>query len=98
MDDDRTLNQVGQVRSGPTYGVSPAASLVRLREAGGSGSLGARPRAVLTSAFFFYARARAPGLADPGRKADLVERSLRLGEADPELADTLRHEAQGKSL
>ena len=56
------------------------------------------PPAAPTLAFFFYARARALGLADMGRKVDLVERSIRRGEADPELADTLRRKAQRKSL
>ena len=42
-----------------------------------------------------YAVARATGLADLGRRVDLVERSVRRGEGDPELADALRRDAEG---
>ncbi len=42
-----------------------------------------------------YAVARAAGLADLGRRVDLVERSVRRGEGDPELADALRRDAEG---
>ncbi len=42
-----------------------------------------------------YAVARAAGLADLGRRVDLVERSIRRGEVDPELADALRRDAEG---
>ena len=34
-----------------------------------------------------YGAARAAGLADLGRRVDLVERSIRRGEGDPELAE-----------
>ena len=51
--------------------------------------------AVLTVAFFFYAAARALALADLGRKVDLVERSIRRGEGEPELAGKLKREAKG---
>ena len=43
-----------------------------------------------------YGVARAAGLADLGRRVDLVERSIRRGEGDPELADTLRWDAEGE--
>ena len=42
-----------------------------------------------------YAIARAAGLADLGRRVDLVERSVRRGEGDPELARALRSDAEG---
>ena len=42
-----------------------------------------------------YAIARAAGLADLGRRVDLVERSVRRGEGDPELSDALRRDAEG---
>ena len=41
-----------------------------------------------------YAIARATGLADLGRRVDLVERSVRCGEGDPELGDALRRDAE----
>ena len=43
-----------------------------------------------------YAVARAAGLADLGRRVDLVERSVRRGEGDPELTDSLRRDAEGE--
>ena len=42
-----------------------------------------------------YGVARAAGLADLGRRVDLVERSVRRGEGDPDLADALRRDAEG---
>ncbi len=42
-----------------------------------------------------YGLARAAGLADLGRRVDLVERSIRRGEGDPELARALRKDAEG---
>ena len=42
-----------------------------------------------------YRVARAAGLADLGRRVDLVERSVRRGEGDPELSDALRRDAEG---
>ncbi len=42
-----------------------------------------------------YAAARGAGLADLGRRVDLVERSVRRGEGDPELAEALRRDAEG---
>ena len=53
---------------------------------------GWRSRAVAAA---IYAVARATGLADLGRRVDLVERSVRRGEGDPELADALRRDAEG---
>lgn len=38
---------------------------------------------------------RSFGLQDVGRKVDLVERSMRRGEGDPELARRLNEEAEG---
>ena len=47
--------------------------------------------AIVTFAFAIYSLARSLGLADLGRKVDLVERSIRRGEGgDPELAEALR--------
>ena len=43
-----------------------------------------------------YAAARALGLAGLGRQTDLTERALRRGVGDPELADALKREAEGK--
>ena len=43
-----------------------------------------------------YAVARAAGLADLGRRVDLVERSVRRGEGDPELANALNRDAEGE--
>ena len=43
-----------------------------------------------------YAAARAAGLADLGRRVDLVERSVRRGEGDPELAEALRQDDEGE--
>ena len=42
-----------------------------------------------------YAIARAAGLADLGRRVDLVERSVRRGEGDPQLVRALRRDAEG---
>ena len=42
-----------------------------------------------------YDVARAVGLADLGRRVDLVERSIRRGEGDPELAEAFRQDAEG---
>ena len=42
-----------------------------------------------------YAVARATGLADLGRRVDLVERSVRRGEGDPGLTEALRRDAEG---
>ena len=43
-----------------------------------------------------YAVARAAGLSDLGRRVDLVERSVRRGEGDPELARALKRDAEGE--
>ena len=43
-----------------------------------------------------YVSARAAGLADLGRRVDLVERSIRRGEGDPELVEALRRDAEGE--
>ncbi len=43
-----------------------------------------------------YGAARAAGLADLGRRVDLVERSVRRGEGDPELAEAVRRDAEGE--
>ena len=42
-----------------------------------------------------YAVARAAGLADLGRRVDLLERSVRRGEGDPGLADALKRDTDG---
>ena len=49
-----------------------------------------------TVAATIYAVARAAGLADLGRRVDLVERSVRRGEGDPELANALNRDAEGE--
>ena len=55
--------------------------------------------AVVSLAFSIYAAARSLGLADLGRKVDLVERSIRRGEGgDPELAEALHNQSKGKFL
>ena len=43
-----------------------------------------------------YALARAAALANLGQRVDLVERSIRRGEGDPELAEALRRDAEGE--
>ena len=53
--------------------------------------------AVLTFLLALYTGARAAGLADLGRKVDLVERSIRRGDGgDPELADQMQHQDRGE--
>ena len=52
--------------------------------------------AIVTVAAILYGAARAIGLADLGRKVDLVERSIRRGEGDRELADALQKDADGE--
>ncbi len=42
-----------------------------------------------------YVIARTTGLADLGRRVDLAERSVRRGEGDSGLADSLRQDTQG---
>ena len=51
--------------------------------------------AFATVAAAIYGLARIAGLADLGRRVDLVERSVRRGEGDPGLADALRRDADG---
>ena len=52
--------------------------------------------AVAGFVFLLYAAARAMGLADLGRKVDLVERSIRRGAGgDPELAQQMRQQERG---
>ena len=52
--------------------------------------------AVLTLIVALYATARAAGLADLGRKVDLVERSIRRGAGgDPELAGQMQQQERG---
>ncbi len=53
--------------------------------------------ALVTLVLLIYAGARALGLADLGRKVDLVERSIRRGDAgDPELAEQMQDEDRGE--
>lgn len=52
--------------------------------------------ALATLAAIFYWAARALGLGDLGKKVDLVERSVRRGEGDRELAAALERDAEGK--
>ena len=52
--------------------------------------------AVLSMIAALYATARAAGLADLGRKVDLVERSIRRGAGgDPELAEQMQQQERG---
>ena len=52
--------------------------------------------ALATLAALFYGAARALGLGDLGKKVDLVERSVRRGEGDRELAEALERDREGK--
>ena len=53
--------------------------------------------AVMTLIVAIYATARALGLADLGRKVDLVERSIRRGAGgDPKLAEQMQHQDRGE--
>lgn len=52
--------------------------------------------ALATLAALFYWAARALGLGDLGKKVDLVERSVRRGEGDRELAEALERDRVGK--
>ena len=52
--------------------------------------------AVLSLIVVLYATARAAGLADLGRKVDLVERSIRRGAGgDPELTEQMQQQDRG---
>ena len=52
--------------------------------------------ALATLAAAIYAVARATGLADLGKRVDLVEQSARRGEGDSGLGDALKNDAEGK--
>ncbi len=52
--------------------------------------------ALVTVAAILYGAARAVGLADLGRKVDLVERSIRRGEGDQGLVEALQRDAEGE--
>ena len=52
--------------------------------------------ALATLAAVFYWAARALGLGDLGKKVDLVERSVRRGEGNRELAEALQRDVEGK--
>ena len=52
--------------------------------------------ALATLGAIFYSAARALGLGDLGKKVDLVERLVRRGEGDRELAEALQRDAEGK--
>ena len=52
--------------------------------------------ALVTVAAILYGAARAVGLSDLGRKVDLVERSIRRGEGNHELAEALQRDAEGE--
>ena len=67
-------------------------SISRLISASNSEGRGSRAQLAST----IYAVARATGLADLGRRVDLVERSVRRGEGDPGLADALNRDAEGE--
>ncbi len=51
--------------------------------------------ALAAAAAAIYAAARSTGLADLGRRVDLAERSVRRGEGDAGLADSLRQDEEG---
>ena len=52
--------------------------------------------ALATLVAVFYWAARALGLGDLGKKVDLVERSVRRGEGNRELAEALQRDVEGK--
>ena len=52
--------------------------------------------ALATLAAIFYWAARALGRGDLGKKVDLVERSVRRGKGDRELAEALQRDVEGK--
>ena len=52
--------------------------------------------ALVTVAAILYGAARAVGLADLGRRVNLVERSVRRGEGDRELVEALHRDTEGK--
>ena len=52
--------------------------------------------ALVTFAAIIYGTARAVGLVDLGRKVDLVERSIRRGEGDQNLAAALQQDTEGE--
>ena len=52
--------------------------------------------ALVAVAAILYGAARAVGLADLGRKVDLVERSVRRGQGDQSLAEALQRDAEGE--
>ena len=52
--------------------------------------------AILTFMVALYTGTRAAGLADLGRKVDLVERSIRRGAGDPELAEQMQQQDRGE--
>ena len=56
-----------------------------------------RPRS-LTSIVVFYALARVAGLADLGRRVDLVERGIRRGSGDADLQEALERSDEGLYL
>ena len=51
--------------------------------------------ALLTSIVVFYALARVAGLADLGRRVDLVERGIRRGSGDRDLQEALERSDEG---
>ena len=51
--------------------------------------------ALATVAAAIYGVARSTGLADLGRRVDLAERSVRRGEGDSGLSDSLRRDDEG---
>ena len=51
--------------------------------------------ALITSIVVFYALARVVGLADLGRRVDLVERGIRRGSGDRDLQHALERSDQG---
>ena len=52
--------------------------------------------ALVTVAAILYGAARAVGLADLGRRVNLVERSVRRGEGECELVEALHRDTEGK--
>ena len=73
----------------PTFGWSSPIS--------GSPSHGTQGLALVTLMFSIYSGARLMGLADMGRKVDLMERSIRRGEGgQADLAEKMEQEERGE--
>ena len=82
---------------GPHVGVTSPRTPASWSPSPGRSSPCTARSAVVTLIVAIYATARALGLADLGRKVDLVERSIRRGAGgDPELAEQMQHQDRGE--